>query len=74
MGIIKLDDGQMSQLSMSSVRYTRDPAYWAGAVEMFHQLHCLNHLRMHVWAEVPEVFHGRDPTKDEGAAHIGTYA
>jgi hypothetical protein len=71
-GIVKLDDNQISQLSQPTIRYTRDPRYSAGAIEMFHNLHCLHHLRMHVWAEQPEIFHGRDPTKDEGAAHIGT--
>jgi hypothetical protein len=61
----------MSQLSQPSIRYVQDSRYWAGAIEMFHNLHCLHHLQMHVWAEQPEVFFGRDPTKDEGAAHIG---
>ncbi|EXJ54777.1 hypothetical protein A1O7_10118 [Cladophialophora yegresii CBS 114405] len=70
LGIIKLDDSQISQLSQPTIRYNRDPRYSAGAIEMFHNLHCLHHLRMHVWAEQPEVFYGRDPTKDEAAAHI----
>lgn len=36
---------------------------------MFHQLHCLYHLRMLIYAEKPEVYYGRDSTVDEQAAH-----
>lgn len=72
LGIIKLTTEQNSRLSRSSIQYTGHPDLWQGGVEMFHQLHCLSHLRMLIYAEQPEVYFGRDSTVDEQAAHVGS--
>lgn len=70
-GIIKLDDEQMLRLPGSSVRFHDEPRFWLAGFEMYHQLHCLHHLRMLLWAKEPTIFYGRDSTVDKEAAHLG---
>jgi hypothetical protein len=72
-GIIKINNEQNSLLPKSSIQYDGYPEYWQGGIEMFHQLHCLYHLRMLIYDETPDVYYGRDSTIDEPAAHVGVY-
>ena len=72
LGIIKLSSKQASRVpGPPSIPYPGHPDVWQGGIEMFHQLHCLYHLRMLIYAKKPEVYYGRDSTVDEQAAHTG---
>ncbi|KAK0622493.1 hypothetical protein B0T14DRAFT_427193, partial [Immersiella caudata] len=70
LGIVKLSPEQASRIpGPPSIPYEGYPDVWQGGIEMFHQLHCLYHLRMLIYAKEPAVFYGRDSTVDEEAAH-----
>lgn len=74
LGIIKLSPEQASRIpGPPSIPYDGHPDIFQGGIEMFHQLHCLYHLRMLIYAKEPAVFYGKDSTVDEDAAHVGKY-
>ncbi|PLB43503.1 hypothetical protein P170DRAFT_480478 [Aspergillus steynii IBT 23096] len=44
-GLIKLTEDQAKSLPYNTTRNPQDPSTYVGALEVFHQLHCLNNIR-----------------------------
>ncbi|KAI9036336.1 oxidase ustYa family protein [Aspergillus affinis] len=44
-GLIKLTEDQAKRLPFNTTRNPQDPSTYVGALEVFHQLHCLNNIR-----------------------------
>ncbi|KAI0402437.1 hypothetical protein F4802DRAFT_575746 [Xylaria palmicola] len=54
-GLIKLTPEQANRLSVPTAINQEDPTSYVGILEVFHQLHCLNTLRLRAFAQDPEV-------------------
>ncbi|KAI1427180.1 hypothetical protein F5Y12DRAFT_712514 [Xylaria sp. FL1777] len=54
-GLIKLTPEQADTLSAPTAKDQLDPTSYVGILEVFHQLHCLNTLRLRAFAQDPEV-------------------
>ncbi|KAI0146668.1 hypothetical protein BJ166DRAFT_629195 [Pestalotiopsis sp. NC0098] len=59
-GVIGLTKEQNDQLAVPSVESLREPGVYPVAIGMFHQLHCLNYLRIQL-----DLKPGQDPTETE---------
>ena len=59
-GVIGLSAEQNAQLAVPSVESFRDPGKYPVAIGMFHQLHCLNYLRLSI-----DMQPGQDPTEND---------
>ncbi|KAI0534374.1 hypothetical protein GGR58DRAFT_61283 [Xylaria digitata] len=54
-GLIKLTPEQADMLSAPTAKNQEDPTSYVGILEVFHQLHCLNTLRLRAFAKDSEV-------------------
>ncbi|KAE9364793.1 hypothetical protein N431DRAFT_474365 [Stipitochalara longipes BDJ] len=75
-GLINLDAVQMKMLYNSPLPRDSDEEHvggdeeYIGSVDMFHQLHCLERIRTHIWAESPEILFHREKQGNIMVDHI----
>ena len=73
-GVTRVDKESADQLVNRTSEIPDDPGYYITALDVFHQMHCLNNVRKAVWPEYYGIWDGLTPAqKAEEQDHLSKF-
>ena len=73
-GVTRIDKDSADQLVNRTSEVPDDPGYYITALDVFHQMHCLNNVRKAVWPEYYGIWDGlTEAQKAEEQDHLSKF-